>query len=115
MAQNFYNGNRTVNESFFVILLNRQNGTKGWARISQGGISGTVVDVRLVAKHAIDLLASSVVCVHNHPSGNLKPSSNDLAITKQVKQALALFDIKVLDHIIITSEGYFSFADEGLI
>ena len=114
-AQKLYNGDLEVYESFFVALLNRQNSTKGWARISQGGVSGTVTDIRMIAKHAVELLASSVVLVHNHPSGNIKPSQADMEITKRVKQVLELFDIKVLDHIILAEDNYFSFADEGLV
>ena len=111
----FYNGDLGVYESFYLVLLSRCNSTMAWVKISQGGISGTVTDVRLIAKHAIESLCSSVIIAHNHPSGNLKPSQADLHIAAKVKEALKLFDIVVLDSLILTEESYFSFADEGLI
>ncbi len=111
----FYNGDMGVYESFYLVMLNRANGTTGWVKISQGGISGTVTDVRLIAKHAVESLCSSVIIAHNHPSGNLKPSKADIQIAKKIKEALKLFDIQVLDSLILTEDNYFSFADEGLI
>jgi DNA repair protein RadC len=111
----FYGDDIDVFESFFILLLNQSNHTIGYAKISQGGISGTVVDVRIVAKYAIESLAVRVILAHNHPSGNLNPSEADIAITTKCKNALNILDIKVLDHIILTSEGYNSFADSGLI
>ena len=73
------------------------------------------MDIKLIAKYAIDCLASAVILAHNHPSGNLKPSNEDLAITKKVKEGLKILDISVLDHIILTSDGYLSFGDEGIL
>jgi DNA repair protein RadC len=102
-------------ESFFLVLLNQGNNTIGYVKISQGGVSGTVVDKILVAKYAIESLAKSVVLCHNHPSGTLNPSKADEIITKEIKAGLGLFDIRVLDHIIITSESYSSFADNGIL
>lgn len=100
-------------ESFVVLVLNRANKVTGWSRISSGGRAATVVDGAIVAKLAVDSLASSVILAHNHPSGNTRPSVQDDALTRRLKEALALFDIRVLDHIILTPHsGYYSYADE---
>jgi DNA repair protein RadC len=109
------NDDITLYESFYVVMLNNANNTIGYTKISQGGITGTVVDVRLIAKHALECLATSVILIHNHPSGNSKPSSADKLITEKIKHGLALLDIRVLDHIILTENTYFSFADECLL
>jgi DNA repair protein RadC len=111
----FYGDDLEVYESFFILLLNRKNATTGYAKISQGGIAGTLVDVKIVAKYAVDSLASAVVLAHNHPSGNLNPSGADIELTKKIKSALSLLDIVVLDHIILTKDSYYSFADEGMM
>jgi DNA repair protein RadC len=108
-------GSIEVYESFYVIAMNRASHTTGIIEVSRGGINATVVDIRLIAKFAIDLLASSLILVHNHPSGNLKPSEHDEQLTKKVISAFKLLDITVIDHLILTSEEYFSFADEGLM
>lgn len=113
--KNFYYDDIDIFESFFILLLNRNNNTIGFAKISQGGVSGTVCDIKIILKYAIDTLCSSIIISHNHPSGNTQPSSQDDLITKKVKEALSIFDISLLDHIIITSESYFSYADEGKI
>ncbi len=102
-------------EEFWIILLNRANKVITTQKISQGGLSGTVIDTRLIMKAGIDQLASSIILCHNHPSGNKLPSQQDKSITNKLKDAGNTMDIPVLDHIIITDEGYFSFADEGLI
>jgi DNA repair protein RadC len=94
-------------------MLDQSNHTIGFAKISQGGVSATVVDTRIVAKFAIDSLASGIILAHNHPSGNLKPSGADEKITDKIKSGLAYFDIQVLDHIIVTEDGYTSFSDSG--
>jgi DNA repair protein RadC len=99
----------------YILLLDRSHHTIGYAKISQGGVSGTVVDTRIVAKFAIDSLASGIILAHNHPSGNLKPSNADETITNKIKTGLGYFDIQVLDHIIVTEDAYTSFADEGLL
>lgn len=104
-----------VYESFFVVYLSRANKTIGWIRISQGGITGTVADPRLILKGALDCLACGIILCHNHPSGNLQPSHADTELTKKIKDGAKIFDIAVLDHIILTETGYYSFADEGLI
>lgn len=102
-------------ESFIVIFLNQANITCGYLRASQGGIAGTVVDHRLIFKKALDCYATSMILAHNHPSGNLKPSGEDITLTKKIAEAGKIMDIKVIDHLIISSEGYYSFADEGMI
>lgn len=109
----FYTGDIDIFESSFVLLLNSQNLTIGYAKLSQGGIQGTVMDPRLVAHYAVKCLASAVIIAHNHPSGALKPSEADLTLTKKINSGLELLDIKLLDHVIITSEGYYSLADNG--
>lgn len=111
----FYGDDIDVFESFFILLLNRNNHTIGYAKISQGGITGTVIDVRIIAKYAIEALATGVIAAHNHPSGNLKPSDNDIAITKKIKDALNILDIQLYDHILLTKEGYFSFGNNNLM
>jgi DNA repair protein RadC len=114
-ARQFYHADIELYESFFLMMLNRANVVTSYAKISQGGTAGTVVDPKIVSKYAIDDLCSSVIMVHNHPSGNTKPSNADEAITKKIKTGLAMFDIDLLEHIILTSASYFSFADNGLI
>jgi DNA repair protein RadC len=111
----FYSDDIGIFESFFLLLLNRGNKTIGYAKISQGGVAGTVVDTKIIAKYAIEHLASAVILAHNHPSGTLKPSEQDIVITKKVKEALSLFDIAVHDHIILTEDSYFSFEKEDLL
>lgn len=102
-------------EEFKVIFLNRANRVTGVYDASSGGITGTVADPRLILAAAIKSLSVSIVLSHNHPSGNLKPSRADEELTLKIKEAASYHDINVLDHIIITSEAYYSFADEGLI
>jgi len=84
-------------------------------KLSQGGLSGTVTDVRIVMKKAIEYLASGIIICHNHPSGNLNPSDSDNKITQKIKEAGILMDIQLLDHLIIAEKDYFSFADNGLL
>jgi len=115
VIKQFYFDDIDIFESFFILCLNRNNQTIAYAKISQGGVAGTVVDIKLIAKYAIDCLASGVILAHNHPSGDLKPSNEDLAITKRIKEGLKTLDIQVLDHIILTSDGYLSFGDEGIL
>lgn len=102
-------------EEFWVMLLNRGNKIIDSFMISQGGISGTVIDVRIILKPAIDKLASSIILCHNHPSGTMQASDADLKITKKIKNAAEMLDITVLDHLIIGQNQYLSFADEGLL
>ena len=102
-------------EAFVVSYLNRANRLIRTEIISEGGMTGTVADPRIILKKALDLRAVNMVLCHNHPSGNLTPSRADEEITHKLKNAAALMDIQVLDHIIVSRQGYFSFADEGLI
>lgn len=102
-------------EEFWILLLNRNNRVIKQAKISSGGVSGTVVDHKIIFKNAIEVLASSIILCHNHPSGNLKPSQADINITNTLKKAGEWLEIKVLDHLIISEEGYFSFADESYL
>ncbi len=102
-------------EEFWVLFLNRQNKVIEKRKLSQGGMTGTVIDVRLILKLALEKHATSMIFCHNHPSGNLDPSDADRKITKQLKEAAALMEIPVVDHLIVTQSGYFSFADEGLL
>jgi len=104
-----------VHEEFWILFLNRSNKVINRMKLSQGGISGTVTDVRIVMKKAIEYLASGIIVCHNHPSGNLNPSDSDSKITQKIKEAGILMDIQLLDHIIIADKDYFSFADNGLI
>jgi DNA repair protein RadC len=102
-------------EEFWVLLLNRSNQIIDQKRISQGGISGTVTDVRLILNAAVERLASGLILCHNHPSGNLSPSDADFKITKKIKDAAAFLDLTVLDHLIISEQGYLSMADDNLM
>ena len=102
-------------EEFWVLFLNRSNRVISRMKLSQGGISGTVTDVRLAMKKAIECLASGIIVCHNHPSGNLNPSESDSKITQKIKEAGNLLDIQLLDHLIISDKDYYSFADNGLI
>ena len=100
-----------VVESFFIITLDVGNRVLGWAKISQGGISRTTIDTRIIAKTAIDALASGVIVAHNHPSGLLNFSTVDIKTTKTIKKALELFEITLLDHILLTEDGYKSYME----
>jgi len=102
-------------EEFKVLLLNRGNRVTGVYEASAGGMTGTVADPRLILAAAIKSLSVSIILCHNHPSGNLKPSQADEELTQKIKEAARYHDIKVLDHVIITSESYYSFAEEGLL
>jgi len=102
-------------EEFWVILLNRANRVIRKKRVSEGGVSGTVADPKIIFKLAVDELASGIIVVHNHPSGNLKPSESDINLTKKIKEAGKVLEIAMLDHLIIAHDRYFSFADEGLV
>lgn len=102
-------------EEFWVMCLNRANRMIGKHKISQGGISGTVIDTRIILRKALDSSAVSMILCHNHPSGSIKPSDADIKITEKVKNAAEIMELKVLDHVIVSTKGYFSFADEGLL
>ena len=113
VIRKFYFDDINIYESFFILLLNSRNMTTGFAKISQGGTAGTVVDIKIIAKYAVESLSSAVIICHNHPSGNKQPSDADLNITKRIKDALLLLDIKLIDHIIITENDFYSCADNG--
>ncbi len=102
-------------EEFWILFLNRANRVEEKYNVSKGGIVGTIVDIRLIMKRALDTYAAAMILVHNHPSGNIQPSDADISLTKQLKDAGALMDIPVLDHIIVTENGYFSFSDHGMM
>jgi DNA repair protein RadC len=104
-----------LTETFIVIYLNRANNTIGWMKVSSGGLTGTIVDVRIVLGTALKAAATSIILAHNHPSGNLHPSQEDFNLTKRIKEAAKFMDITVIDHLILTDENYYSFADEGQI
>ncbi len=104
-----------AHEEFWILFLNRSNKVINRMKLSQGGISGTVTDVRIVMKKAIEYLASGIIVCHNHPSGNLSPSEADNRITMKIKEAGNIMDIQLLDHLIITDKDYYSFADNGLL
>lgn len=102
-------------EYFYVLYLNKANHLLGTHLLSKGGFSGTVIDVRVIFQVALKASACSIILCHNHPSGNLVPSDADILITQKIKDAGKLLDIQVLDHLILTSESYYSFADNGEI
>jgi DNA repair protein RadC len=104
-----------LSESFKVLYLNRANQVLCFYSLSTGGMTGTVADPRLIFMTALKVAACNLILCHNHPSGNLKPSEADIELTRKIVDAGRLLDIRVLDHMIVTAEGYYSFSDEGLI
>jgi DNA repair protein RadC len=102
-------------EVFYVLFLNRNHEVKAEKPIFRGGVSATVIDPKVVFREAINHLASAIVIAHNHPSGNLSPSQADIQITRRLVQGGKFFDIRVLDHLVVSHRGYFSFADEGMM
>lgn len=102
-------------EVFAVLFLNRSNKINHFQIISEGGITGTVADPRIILRKALEEDAVSLILCHNHPSGSLKPSKADEELTLKIKEAARFFDIKVLDHLIVSDDGYYSFSDEGLL
>jgi len=102
-------------EVFAVLFLNRANRINHFEVVSQGGITGTVADPRIILKKALEEEAVSIILCHNHPSGSLRPSRADEELTQKIKEAARYFDIRVMDHIIVSESGYYSFADEGLL
>jgi DNA repair protein RadC len=114
-ARTLYKEDIEIYESFYVLFLNRANRVTDYCLLSQGGCSGTVVDPKLLLNYALGNLTQALIFVHNHPSGNTQPSEADKKLTSNMVTMLKVFEIALLDHIIITREGYFSFADHGLI
>src|SRR6185436_2045218 len=104
-----------LHEEFWILFMNRANHILGRQQVSKGGMSGTVVDPKLIFKAALDMKASSIILCHNHPSGNLKPSESDIKLTKSLSEAGRVLEIPVLDHVIVTQNGFISFADEGMM
>jgi len=102
-------------EEFWLLLLNKANEVFARERLSTGGSAGTVVDVKLLFKTALDARAAAAIAIHNHPSGSLKPSQADIELTRRLRQAGTLLDLPLLDHLIVSERGYFSFADEGML
>jgi DNA repair protein RadC len=102
-------------EVFMAVYMNRSNKIQHYEIISNGGITGTIADPRVILKKALEHDATAIILCHNHPSGSLKPSRADEELTWKIKEAASYFDIKIVDHIIVSEEGYYSFADEGLL
>lgn len=102
-------------EEFWIIFLNNANKIQLKTQMSKGGITGTLVDTRLIFKQALELAATGLILCHNHPSGTLKPSTSDMQLTSKIKKGGDVLDIKVLDHLIVTEKEYYSFADEGIL
>lgn len=102
-------------EVFYVAFLNRSNKVNRVEIVSMGGLSGTFVDPRIIFRKALEYHAAQIILCHNHPSGNLRPSHADIGLTQKMTAAARLLEIKVMDHLIVSEEGYFSFADEGLL
>lgn len=115
LSQNWDMNKMELLEQFKILLLNRANKVIGIYEVSSGGMAGTVADPKLIFATALKSCATGIILSHNHPSGNLEPSQADIALTQKLKTAGSFLDIGVLDHIILTSEGYYSFADEGLM
>lgn len=113
-AKQFFFDDIRIYESAFIIGMH-QSKPIGWAKISQGGITSTIVDTRIVCKYAIDMMATGVIFVHNHPSGNTKPSEPDKNLVKKLDASLSVLDIKLIDSIIITEDSYCSMREEGCL
>ena len=115
LLSTYREGTICYKEYFKVLFLNQANQIIGYTLISEGGITETCADVRVILQAALLTNSVAIILAHNHPSGNLKPSKQDMEITKQVKDTAQLMRIKVLDHLVLTDAGYYSFADEGLL
>lgn len=108
-----HNLQRIEHEEFWVLFLNQANRVQSRERISIGGVAGTIADIKIIMKMAINRLAAGIIAVHNHPSGTLKPSIQDDNLTRKIKESCNFFDIKLLDHVIITPKAFYSYNDEG--
>lgn len=111
LIRSFYKDDLEIYESAFILCVNNQNEPTGFAKIGQGGVTGTVVDIRIISKVAIDSLATGIIFAHNHPSGNKMPSKEDQQLTERIKKAMDIFGIRFLDHLIITTDDYYSFGN----
>jgi DNA repair protein RadC len=114
-ARNFYHEDIEIYESMFILMLSSERKTIGYAKISQGGVAGTYVDPRIIAKYCLETLCVAVVVFHNHPSGNLKASPEDKRITKQINDVMNVIGVELYDHIILTKDGFLSFRQEKLL
>jgi DNA repair protein RadC len=112
---NIFDHNLDYKECFFILLLNRANKVLGYNKVSEGGLSGTVADPKIIFQTALKANACALILGHNHPSGNIAPSDADIKLTRKLKNAGEFLDLPVLDHLIISSENYYSFADEGTL
>jgi len=108
-------GTLSVKEYFYTLFLNKANRITGFMKVSEGGMTGTVADPRIILQAALIAGATSLVLCHNHPSGNLRPSRQDEELTMKIKHAAQYFDIVILDHVILNEESFYSFADEGIL
>lgn len=115
LVKPYFEGTMEAHESFVVLLVDRGNRLKGVYRHSTGGLHGTVADPKLVFAVALKTLSSAIILVHNHPSGQLRPSEEDIRLTRKFVEAGKLLDLPVNDHLIVTAEGYYSFADQGML
>lgn len=116
VIRKFYHEDIEIYESFFMLMLDRAGKTKGYVKIAQGGTAGVYVDVKIVAKYALDSLAENVIIAHNHPSGTLYPSDADIRLTESIKKGLRTLDIGLHDHIILSPCGkHYSFADSHIL
>jgi DNA repair protein RadC len=111
----FYGNDMELFESCFILLLDQSNTTLGYAKISQGGICSTIVDIKIVCKYVVDSLAQGVIICHNHPSGNSTPSLSDKNLTEKLASSLKMLDTKLFDHIILTKDSFYSMQDNGEI
>lgn len=114
-AKQFYKDDIELYESAFIIMLNNNNKIIGWAKISQGGINMCPVDIKIVVHYAINILSSGIIFVHNHPSGNISASREDRKLSLRLQKALDIFEIRLIDCVIITNEKFLSFRSEGII
>lgn len=115
VIKKFYHEDIELYESVFLLLLNNANKTIGYAKISQGGVKETVVDVKIIGKFIVDSLATGCIVAHNHPSGNRTPSEEDKRLTMRINDVCRLLDCRLVDHLILLADGYYSFADEGIL
>lgn len=109
VARNFYKDDINIFESAFMMAMDSKNRVIGYAKLSQGGVASTMMPISIIAKFAVESMARAVIIIHNHPSGDLTPSREDEAATQKIKKALETLEIKLLDHIILTDESYYSF------
>lgn len=115
LLRNIWSKNLEYKEEAYMLCLNRANRVLGFLKVSSGGIHGTVIDIRIVLQVALKTNSVGIILSHNHPSGNKNPSEADIQLTKKLKEACKLMDISFLDHMILTEEEYFSFADNGML